>query len=205
MIAVVDYGMGNLRSVAKALERLGVKSIITSHKKDFLKADKIILPGVGYFSTGMNNLKDYGLLEIINKRVLEDKIPILGICLGMQLFSEWGEEGDAKGLGWIKGKTIRFDFQKKYINLRIPHIGWNSLYSIKKKNYLLEDISNDTQFYFVHSYHVNCDDKNDVMATSSYGYEFTSVINKNNIYGTQFHPEKSHKTGLKLLKNFIKL
>jgi len=122
----------------------------------------------------------------------------------MQLFTEWGEEGDCKGLGWIEGKTIRFEFKKKNISLRIPHIGWNSLF-IKRNNPLFKDVSYDSQFYFVHSYHIDCMDKSNILATTNYGYEFVSVIKKGNIYGTQFHPEKSHKAGLRLLKNFIDL
>ncbi len=206
MIVIVDYGMGNLQSVAKALARLNIDAVVSSNKKDIQKADKLILPGVGFYAYGINNLKKLGLLQLLNKKVLKDKTPILGICLGMQLFTEWGEEGDAKGLGWIKGKTIRFAFTKEKSDtaqrIKIPHMGWNSL-EVKKDNPLLAKIPQDAAFYFVHSYYVVCEDKKDVLATTDYGLPFTSMVQKENIYGVQFHPEKSHKNGLSILKKFI--
>lgn len=201
MIVIIDYGMGNLHSVAKALARLGVSAVISSDRKDIQKADKLILPGVGFYAHGIKNLKKLNLLEILNRKVLKDKTPILGICLGMQLFTDWGEEGDVKGLGWIKGKTIRFVFSKEKSNLKIPHMGWNSI-TAKKDSPLFEGISKDAVFYFVHSYYVFCQDKKDVLTTTDYGLPFTSMVQRDNIYGTQFHPEKSHKNGLILLKNF---
>lgn len=199
MIIIVNYGMGNLRSVEKAFNRIGVKAVISSKKKDLEKADKIILPGVGNFANGIVNLKKYEILDTLNKKVLKDKTPILGICLGMQLFTDWGEEGDTVGLGWIKGKTIRFKLNNK---LKVPHMGWNTI-NKQKSNVLLEKINSDSSFYFVHSYYVDCRDKKDILATTTYGVEFTSMIQKDNIYGSQFHPEKSHSSGLQILKNFI--
>ncbi len=200
MIVIIDYGMGNLRSIGKAFERLNIKSIISSKKEDIEKADKLILPGVGHFGNGMRNLHDLDIIETLFKKVTIDKVPILGICLGLQLFTKFSEEGNVKGLGLIDGETIRFDFKDKIDNLKIPHMGWNSI-QIKKENKLVES-AREELFYFVHSYHIICHDKNDILTSTTYGYEFTSGIQKDNIYGTQFHPEKSHSTGLKILQNF---
>ena len=202
MIVIVDYGMGNLGSVKKAFERLGSKTYITSQVDIIEKANKLILPGIGHFGAGMENLRKKNLLKILNKKVLKDKTPVLGICLGMQLFTDYGEEGDTEGLGWIKGKTILFRFKEKNNNIRIPHMGWNTL-NIKKKSTLLTNFSNDARYYFVHSYYVDCADKEDILTDSEYGIKFTSMVARENIYGAQFHPEKSHSYGLDLLKNFI--
>lgn len=202
MVVIVDFGMGNLNSVAKTFKLFNYFPKITSKKEDIISAKKIILPGIGHYATGMSNLKKSGLLEVLYTCVMENKIPVLGICLGMQIMTEWGEEGQSSGLGWVKGKTIRFSFAQKNRNLKIPHIGWNTIHQ-EKKNNLLKKIGNESFFYFAHSYYLQCEEKNDILATSQYGFDFTSVIQKNNIYGVQFHPEKSHKAGLQLLKNFI--
>lgn len=202
MIVVIDCGMGNLNSVAKAMRRIGVNVVISSNKDKIASAKKLILPGIGHFGTGMEHLKKSKILDVLNKRVIKDRTPILGICLGMQLFTDWGEEGDAKGLGYLKGKTIRFAFSKEKANLKIPHMGWNST-DAKKDSPLLRKIPKDATFYFVHSYYVVCEDKEDILATTNYGFPFTSMVQKGSIYGTQFHPEKSHENGLALLKNFI--
>lgn len=205
MIVIIDYGMGNLSSVVKALVRLDINAVVSSDKKDIQKADKLILPGVGFYAYGIRNLKKLNLLKTLNKKVLKDKTPILGICLGMQLFTNWGEEGNVKGLSWIKGKTIRFVSPKEKSatwRIKIPHMGWNSP-EVKKNSPLLAKIPQDAAFYFVHSYHVVCEDKKDILATTNYGLPFTSMVQKENIYGVQFHPEKSHKNGLTILKNFV--
>ncbi len=199
LIVIIDYGMGNLCSVLHKVKKLGIDSIISSNNKDILGADKLILPGVGSFAVGIENLKNYKLIDILNKKVLNEKTPILGICLGMQLFTKKSEEGNAEGLGWIDAETKRFNFTNQ--NLKIPHVGWNSII-IKKKNILFNDIKPDTYFYFTHSYHVYCKNEKDILCTTNYGYEFVSAINKDNIYGTQFHPEKSHKIGMKIIQNF---
>ncbi|PIN69093.1 imidazole glycerol phosphate synthase subunit HisH [Candidatus Woesearchaeota archaeon CG11_big_fil_rev_8_21_14_0_20_43_8] len=198
MIIIVDYGMGNLRSVHHKVSKLGVGVKVSSDPKDILEADKLILPGVGSFAAGMKNLKELGLIEALEKRVLEDKIPILGICLGMQLFTNMSEEGNVKGLAWIDAKTIRFT-----CDLKVPHVGWNDL-RISRKSTLFKGVPKGTHFYFTHSYHVVCNDKKDVLATTEYGYDFSSALQKENIYGTQFHPEKSHKKGMRIMENFIK-
>ena len=200
MIVIIDYGMGNLRSISKAFERLNIKSLISAKKEDIDNADKLILPGVGHFGNGMKNLHDLDIIEILLKKVTLDKAPILGICLGLQLFTKFSEEGNVEGLGLIDGETKRFDFIDKSDNLKVPHMGWNTA-QIKKENKLF-DFSIEELYYFVHSYHITCNDKNDILASTTYGYEFTSGIQKDNVYGTQFHPEKSHSAGLKILKNF---
>lgn len=200
MIVVVDYGAGNLRSIVNKIERIGAKTIVTSKTSIIAKADKIILPGVGHFATGMENLKRSNLIPILNKKILKEKTPILGICLGLQFFSLWSEEGNVKGLGWIKAKTKKFNFPNN--NLKIPHMGWNTL-KIERKSPLFNSIQRDARFYFVHSYHVCCQDSRDILATTHYGYDFVSAIQRENIYGTQFHPEKSHQAGMQIIRNFM--
>lgn len=200
-IVIIDYGMGNLRSVFNKFRRMGYASEISSDPVVIRKADKLVLPGVGHFTKGMRNLEESGIIEVLNDKVLHEKTPIFGICLGMQLFSEYSEEGDCQGLGWIKAKTVRFRINDK-IKYKIPHIGWNTVNVINKTG--IDDfLGDDDFFYFVHSYHVQCTYNTDVWMTSWYENEFTSAIKKNNIFGTQFHPEKSHDSGFKLLKKFI--
>lgn len=203
MIVVVDCGTGNLHSIFKQLLRLGASVMISRTVKDIQDADKLILPGVGNFAHAMKNLYDLNLVSVLTERVLAQKVPILGICLGMQLFGKRSEEGQVDGLGWINAQTKRFILDEK-LHLRIPHMGWNSI-EIKRTSPFLNGISHDNTFYFVHSYHVACNEPENVAAITSYGIHFTSVIQKDNIYGTQFHPEKSHKCGLQLLKNFMNL
>ncbi|MCX5805030.1 MAG: imidazole glycerol phosphate synthase subunit HisH [Proteobacteria bacterium] len=204
MILIIDYGMGNLGSILNMLNKIGVNAAISSNIKDIEKTDKLILPGVGAFDRGMNNLEERGLIPMLNKLVLEDKIPILGVCLGMQLLGMRSEEGRLHGLGWLDAETIRFKFQGANANLKIPHMGWNQL-SVRQAHPLFADLEAVNRFYFVHSYHVVCANPDNVLATTSYGFDFTSAIVKDNIMGVQFHPEKSHKFGMHLLKNFVAL
>ena len=202
-IVIIDYGMGNLHSVFNKFRRMGYISEISSDKEVIKSADKLILPGVGHFAKGMRNLEEKGLIDVLNDKVLHKKTPIFGICLGMQLFSEYSEEGDCRGLGWINAKTVRFRIDDK-IKYKIPHIGWNTVNIVNKAG--IDDFLTDEDFfYFVHSYHIQCRDMTDVWMTSRYEFEFISAIKKNNIFGTQFHPEKSHDTGFNLLKKFIEL
>lgn len=199
MITVIDYGMGNLRSVQKAFQRIGHNANISSNSKDISKSDKLILPGVGFFEKGVHNLKENCLWDVLNELVINKKIPILGICLGMQLMTEFSEEGNTNGFGWIKGVTKKFvQIDKKF---KIPHMGWNNLSIINDKT-LLKGITNTDFFYFVHSYFVTCNNMEDIVSETFYNNKFVSVFQHNNIFGCQFHPEKSHDAGLMILKNF---
>lgn len=202
MITIIDYGMGNLGSVKNMLNRIGVQSQITNSITAIEKADKLLLPGVGAFAAAMTLIKEKNLVDILNYKVVEKKTPVLGICLGMQLLTDHSEEGNVKGLGWIKAATRKFQFQDN--NLKIPHMGWNFV-NLKQKNALTENLDAESKFYFVHSYYVECDNSVNVLATTFYGNAFHSIINDENIFGAQFHPEKSHKFGMQILSNFSKI
>ena len=202
-IVIIDYKMGNLRSVQKAFEKIGFDALISNDKQTIQDADKLILPGVGAFKDGMKHLSDLGLINILHKKVIEEKTPILGICLGMQLLSNKSyENGETKGLGWIDAEVVKFHFDEQ--NLKIPHVGWNELSLNKASNQLFQDLNDKEDFYFVHSYYFK-DNEASTIATTNYGFEFTSAVNKNNIYATQFHPEKSQSVGLKILENFANI
>lgn len=203
MITIIDYGIGNVGSIANMLKKAGVRSIISNDLSVIQKADKLILPGVGAFDHGMKQLDMYQMIPLLNYKVLEQKTPILGICLGMQLFSKKSEEGQLPGLGWIDSETILFKFNTEQ-NRPLPHMSWNNV-EIKKESKLFSNCSEENRFYFVHSYHMACNHQSDILTKSSYGIEFTSAIEHNNILGVQFHPEKSHKFGMKVLKNFAEL
>lgn len=203
MIVIVDYKMGNIRSLVKKLELFKIASIVSSDINIIEKAEKIILPGVGNFGEAMKNLNSLNLVETIKEKVIVKKTPILGICLGMQLLTEFSEEGYVEGLGFIHAKTKKFNPSFNGELLRVPHVGWNNI-SLNKENILFDDIDIDASFYFTHSYFVDCEDINDVLTLSVYGNVFHSGIYKDNVYGLQFHPEKSHFNGLKMLNNFVK-
>ena len=200
MITIIDYGLGNLESIANMLKKPGHKCLISSDKEDILKATKLILPGVGSFDTGMNNLREKGFIEVLQKKVIENKTPILGICLGMQLLANSSEEGMQRGLGWINGSSVKFTHD----SLKVPHMGWNSI-KLVKESVLFLSLEKFRKYYFVHSYHLLCEDDKDVLATCDYGLSFTAMVKKNNIYGAQFHPEKSHKYGMEILNQFAKI
>ncbi|MCS6237825.1 imidazole glycerol phosphate synthase subunit HisH [Shewanella baltica] len=207
MISIIDCGMGNLGSVKNMLKHIGVQSEIISTSLEVEQAEKIILPGVGNWDNGVKKLNESGLLEALNKRVLIDKVPVLGICLGMQLLLESSEEGSLPGIGWILGKVKKFKFspsQQEQNKLRIPHMGWN-IVNVKKSTELTGFDGDETRFYFVHSYHAVVDNPQDVLMTCDYGYEFACAIHHENIWGVQFHPEKSHKFGMALMKSFSEL
>ena len=198
---IVDYGMGNLGSIATMLRKVGAACAISSDLAVIEAADKLILPGVGAFDNGMKSLIERGLTQVLNAQVLKHKKPALGLCLGMQLFGRRSEEGSLTGLDWLDMQTIRFKFDGVNARLKIPHMGWNTL-QIRRPHALLNDLGSDARFYFVHSYHVVCADRENVMAETNYGYDFTSVVGRDNLFGAQFHPEKSHKFGMTLLRNF---
>jgi len=203
-IVIVDYGTGNLGSIRNVLKYIGVESVVSAAVDDVLGADKLILSGVGAFDNGMRNLEERGLIPILREKVLVRGTPILGICLGTQLFTRRSEEGGLPGLGWIAADTIRFRFAPDQRRLRIPHMGWN-LVQPKKECPLLAEMPAEPRFYFVHSYHLVCDDEQDVLTTTNWGYDFASAVARDNIYGVQFHPEKSHKYGIRLVTNFVEL
>jgi len=200
MIAIIDYGMGNLGSVKRKLDRIGVDSVVTFNPEVIRNSEKLILPGVGHFGNAINELKERGLWDILNQVVLIDKKPILGICLGMQLMANHSEEGDVSGFGWIDAEVVRFRVQDT-LRYKVPHMGWNQV-KVMKQSPLFADLNPDQSFYFVHSYHLKCNDQSDVLNETVYEYPFVSAIQKDNIYGVQYHPEKSHDAGEKLLRNF---
>jgi glutamine amidotransferase len=202
MIVIIDYQTGNIGSIANMFKKIGAEALISSQIDDIRRADKLVLPGVGAFDTGVENLRQGNLLDILEEKVIRQKTPILGICLGMQLFSRESEEGQLPGLGWIDAQTVRFRFEPDQQNLKIPHMGWNQV-KVRRESPLFSQEEENPRFYFVHSYHVVCRDPNNVLATSHYGYEFTSAVIKDNIAGCQFHPEKSHKFGMRLFTNFV--
>jgi imidazole glycerol-phosphate synthase subunit HisH len=203
MIVMVDYGLGNLASVLNMFKKIGAKEVVVSSDQNVIaKASKILLPGVGAFDAGMSNLERSGLIPILNQKALVEKVPVLGICLGMQLLSKKSEEGIKPGLGWIDAETVKFNLDPA-LKLKVPHMGWDYV-QVKRQNPLIEQDSK-SRFYFVHSYHVKCKDQNQSLATSNFGDEFTCMVNKDNIFGTQFHPEKSLRFGMRLLGNFAKI
>ena len=203
MLIIIDYGVGNLGSIRNMLKKIGAESVISSDKNEIEKADKLILPGVGAFDYGMSKLHEYGFVDLLNKKVLEQKTPILGICLGVQLFTQKSGEGKMKGLGWFDAETVKFYFESSF-SLKIPNMGWNNV-SYNPQSRLFKDMHDEARFYFVHSYHLKSNKPKEVIAKTNYGYEFAAGLEHDNIVGVQFHPEKSHKFGIKLLKNFIEL
>ena len=200
MIAIINYGLGNLASIQNMCKRLNIEAVITADVDTICRATKLILPGVGHFKKGMENLQKNGLKDVLDQLVLIEKKPILGICLGAQLMTQHSEEGDIMGLGWIDASTIRFD-QSQDKMMKVPHMGWSEIVTTKS-NPLWNNLPSEPRFYFVHTYHFLFSDKNEISATCHYGYDFACAFQKINIYGTQFHPEKSHKYGMKVLENF---
>jgi len=201
MITIIDYGMGNLGSIANMIKKIGYQTEITRDTEKIKEAKKIILPGVGSFDQAIFNLKELELFDLIKYKADTEKIPTLGICLGMQLLTKSSEEGESSGLNLINAEVKRFKFQD-VSKFKIPHMGWNFV-DQKKEYSLFKDMYEDPRFYFVHSYHVVCNYADDILTTTEYGYPFISAFARDNIMGVQFHPEKSHKFGMKLLKNFI--
>ncbi|MBL8099361.1 MAG: imidazole glycerol phosphate synthase subunit HisH [Anaerolineales bacterium] len=201
MIVIVDYGVGNLGSIKNMFKKIGYKAEPSSDPDVLRQAEKLILPGVGAFDAGMSKLHERGLINLLNELVLEKKVPVLGHCLGMQLMTKKSEEGTETGLGWVEAESIRFKFETDQSHLKIPHMGWNGI-DVQRQHAIVSGLETDSRFYFVHTYHVVCKNESDVVAYTDYGYNFASVIQKENIIGAQFHPEKSHKFGMRFLKNF---
>ncbi|MCR4329109.1 MAG: imidazole glycerol phosphate synthase subunit HisH [Candidatus Roizmanbacteria bacterium] len=203
MITVINCGTGNIGSTVNMLKKVGVSAVVGSKVSDIENADKLILPGVGAFDSGIMHLNELGIIEVLNHKVLTEKTPILGICLGMQLLTNGSEEGTWSGLGYINAEAKKFSFQEQEYSLKVPHMGWNSV-TIHKDSPLFKNMYQEMRFYFVHSYHVVCNNPGDILTTTPYGFEFVSSLQHENIMGTQFHPEKSHKYGKLLLENFAR-
>ncbi|GAA4457323.1 imidazole glycerol phosphate synthase subunit HisH [Nibrella saemangeumensis] len=201
-VVVVDYGMGNLRSVHNKFRRMDVDCCLSADPTVIQQAQALILPGVGHYGKAMDRLRQLDLLQLLHDRVLGEQVPVMGICLGMQLLMEHSEEGDAAGLGWIRGNTVRFRFDQT--RLKVPHIGWNSVENVRPHP-ILEGLQPDELFYFVHSYHVDLADPADALHRTHYGYPFVSAVQRDNIFGFQYHPEKSQDAGVTLFRNFVNL
>lgn len=200
-VVIIDYGLGNIFSNRKVIERLGYGCVVSNSAEVIRRARRILLPGVGHFGIAMSNLVANGLEDVLREVVLVKKTPVLGICLGMQLMASSSEEGNSRGLNWFDARVVRFRIQNKNM-FKVPHVGWNIL-THKKHSRLLEGITSEEEFYFAHSYHFETEPTNEVVGTTPYEYPFVSVIEKDNIYGVQFHPEKSHKAGERLINNFL--
>ena len=202
-VAIVDYGTGNLHSVKRNLDRMNVSSVVSSDPDAILSSDKIILPGVGHFDTAMSKLAELNLIDPLNEAVLIRHKPILGICLGMEVMAKRSEEGTAAGLGWFDADTVRFQISNQ-LRYKVPHIGWNQV-NFKKQSLLMNKIPDGSEFYFVHSYYLKLADRSDILCESTYENDYPSAVEKGNIFGVQYHPEKSHDVGAQLLRNFAEL
>ncbi len=202
-ITIIDYGMGNLGSIINMFKKLRIDARVSSEKSEIMDSDKLLLPGVGAFDAAMKRIHEQGLKDILDRKILDEKVPILGICLGMQLLTESSEEGVCNGLGWIPGRTLRFSFSEGS-SLKVPHMGWNYV-ALVNPSPLVSQLPDAPRFYFVHSYYVKVKDPNHSVMKTHYGLDFDSVIQKDNIFGAQFHPEKSHKFGMKILENFASI
>jgi len=204
MITIVNYGLGNISAFANVYKRLNIPVTIATHKEELQGASKIILPGVGAFDHAMTLLNNSGMRETLDELVLEKKIPVIGICVGMQILAKSSDEGILPGLGWIDGEVKKFDASLIKHKTRLPHMGWNTINPIDSSN-LLHGFNERSRFYFLHSYYFKCNDIRNEIANTEYGIKYSSAVQKENIYGVQFHPEKSHENGIQLLNNFANL
>lgn len=197
MICIIDYDIGNIGSIENMIKKIGHHCVVSRDLEVIRCSSKLILPGVGAFDFAMEKLEEYGLIEVLNQEILVKKKPVLGICLGMHLMTNGSDEGIKRGLGWIDAEVRSFDKHK----LQVPHMGWNAV-KVNVPNCLINDFHKESRFYFAHSFYVKCNAESDILLTTEYGGTFTSAFAKENIWGVQFHPEKSHKFGKKLLQNF---
>jgi glutamine amidotransferase len=204
MIAIIDCGMGNVKAFAEVYKNLNVPAAIVKHSEGLKNARKLILPGVGAFDHAMQKLDESGMRPILNELVFQKRLPLLGVCVGMQMLGHSSEEGSLPGLGWIDGKVKRFDSSCSESAMRLPHMGWNNIKPLST-NGLLEGLDMNARFYFLHSYYFNSDRSKYIIAETDYNGKFASAVNSGNIFGVQFHPEKSHKWGIRLLENFAKI
>jgi glutamine amidotransferase len=200
MIGIIDYNMGNVGSIKRKLDLLRIDSLISNSVIDLEKVDKLILPGVGNFSQGVYELKNSGLWDFLNRSVISQSTPILGICLGMQLMGNRSEEGDGLGLGWFDYDVVKFKMNDK-LRFKVPHIGWNTI-ELKKESLLMKKLDEKSEFYFTHSFHAMAQDENDILSETFFEYPFISAVERNHIFGLQFHPEKSHSFGDIIFQNF---
>tara|TARA_Y100000996_G_C22508303_1_gene637353 strand:+ start:599 stop:1210 length:612 start_codon:yes stop_codon:yes gene_type:complete len=203
MISIIDIGIGNIGSIVNMCKYIGVETEVINQSLQIKKAQKLILPGVGNFDAGMDNMIRLGIKNTLDDVILIKKTPILGICLGMQMLCDISNEGNKRGLGYIKGKCIHLS-DNEVMKERVPHMGWNNI-EVVSESPLFTDLYNKNKFYFTHSYHLVCDNESNVIGKTSYGVKFTSAVNQQNIFGVQFHPEKSHSYGMRLLNNFCNL
>ena len=203
MIMIIDYGVGNLASVKNMLKKAGFESVLASDKTAVENASKIILPGIVSFDHCMQRFNASGLRALVTKKVMEEKIPLLGICVGLQMLMGTSEEGTEQGLGWISGRTVKFK-KEELGDLKIPHMGWTDV-TLSKPSPLTEHLDDQPRFYFVHSFYVQTESEEDELLKANYGFDFTAAVSRDNIFGVQFHPEKSHKYGMKILENFSRL
>ena len=204
MLTIIDYGVGNIFAFQNVYKRLNIPTNIAKNVEDLVDVDKLILPGVGNFDYAMTQLNSSGLKASLDELVLVKKVPVLGICVGMQMMANDSEEGNLKGLGWIDASVKKIDAKKIDYHTKLPHMGWNDVIPFRK-NKLFTGLEKSSVFYFLHSYYFHCNNKNNIISTSEYGIKFTSSVQNDNIYGIQFHPEKSHSNGERLLYNFTKL
>lgn len=204
MIGLINYGSGNINAIANVYKRLNIPYYIINNVDQFDKAEKLILPGVGDFDETMELLENKNYISILNQYVLEKKIPILGVCVGMQVLGNSSEEGTLEGFGWINGQVRKINKEKINQKPYLPHMGWNSI-KVLKEHPIFSDINESDGFYFLHNYYFDCANKDNVLCTTNFGQSFATAINRENIYGTQFHPEKSHDNGMMIFKNFANL